>query len=72
MAETETGTVKFYSEKGYGFIQRSEEDKGDIFFHCSQLLNANSLEKDDKVEFEVGENERSGKTCALKVKLIQE
>ena len=69
MSEQETGTVKFWNDsKGYGFISRA--DKGDIFVHCSEILNANSLAEGDRVVFEIGEG-RQGE-CAKKVKLVED
>lgn len=70
MSERETGTIKFFNDsKGYGFISRAGQD--DIFFHCSEFLNCDSVDKEDKVEFEVGEG-RDGREAAIKIKLIQE
>jgi CRISPR-associated protein Cmr6 len=56
MPRKEKGTVKWFnSTKGYGFIER-EEDDGDVFLHYSELPSENDryrLKEGDKVEFEV-------------------
>ena len=50
-----TGTVKFFNtEKGYGFITRSDGD--DVFVHYSNISGSGfkNLEEGQQVEFEVG------------------
>lgn len=50
----ETGTVKWFSRtKGYGFIERDEGD--DVFVHFSAIQGDGfkTLEKGDRVEFEI-------------------
>lgn len=50
----ETGTVKWFnSEKGYGFIERSQG--GDVFVHFKaiQAEGFRSLSEGQKVEFDV-------------------
>ena len=50
-----TGTVKFFNtEKGYGFITRSDGD--DVFVHYSNITGDGfkNLEEGQQVEFEVG------------------
>ena len=53
------GRIKnLLNKKGYGFISY---DKGDIFFHCSDLsgnLTMESLHVDDRVCFEIGEGKK--------------
>lgn len=52
------GTVKFFNDmKNYGFIE-PEDGEEDLFVHRSDLEDANFLQEDDEVEFEVGEGER--------------
>ncbi|MDQ1328055.1 MAG: cold shock protein [Candidatus Poribacteria bacterium] len=53
MSDRETGTVKFFnSNKGYGFIQRSNGT--DIFVHLNAIRNRNeALREGDQVEFSV-------------------
>lgn len=52
------GTVKFFNDmKNYGFIE-PEDGEEDLFVHRSELKDANFLQEEDEVEFEVGEGER--------------
>ncbi|MFQ5674567.1 MAG: cold-shock protein [bacterium] len=59
MAETETGTVKWFSStKGYGFIARDEG--GDVFVHYTSISGEGyrTLEEGQKVQFSVTEGEK--------------
>lgn len=49
-----TGTVKKLTEKGFGFI---EGQGGDIFFHCSAVLDDgyDSLREGQQVEYTEGQ-----------------
>jgi len=61
----ETGKVKFYlAHKGYGFIDRDEENTSDVFFHTSGTLDL--VQKDDIVEFEIEEGKRGLKAINVK------
>ncbi|NMI83029.1 MAG: cold-shock protein [Candidatus Nitrosopelagicus brevis] len=52
----ETGTVKCFNQpKGFGFIEREDEDK-DLFVHKTEVNG--QIRDGDKVEFEVGESEK--------------
>ncbi|ADL13394.1 cold-shock protein [Acetohalobium arabaticum] len=54
-----TGTVKWFdSNKGYGFIERPEED--DVFVHFSAIQDDGfkDLEEGEEVEFEVVEGDK--------------
>ncbi len=63
------GTVKFFNDmKNYGFIEPEDGDE-DLFVHRSELLEANFLQEDDEVEFEIGQGERGPR--AEKVKKIE-
>lgn len=57
------GVIKFYNSRGFGFIRRDGDV--DLFFHITEIHSTNEdLKPDvpkmgDKVEFEIGVNERS-------------
>jgi CspA family cold shock protein len=58
------GSVKWYNERlGYGFLQREEGD--DIFVHFSVLVEDETLEQGEEVEFEIGEGPKG--PMAIKV-----
>lgn len=64
-----TGKVKWFNaEKGYGFI--TGDDGKDVFVHFSSIKvdGYKTLNEDDAVSYEVGENERGPQ--ALEVKKI--
>ncbi len=49
-----SGLVKWYNERlGYGFLQRDEGD--DVFVHYTALVDDETLEEGEAVEFEIGE-----------------
>ena len=59
-----TGSVKWYNERlGYGFLQRDEGD--DIFVHFSALVEDETLEQGEKVEFDIGDGPK--RPMAMKV-----
>ena len=65
--------VKFFNEsKGYGFLSAANEDGTDLFFHFSELMNCDSVKKEDLVEYELGQDEKTGRSKARKVKLVEE
>ena len=61
---------KFDEEKGYGFIARDDGGK-DVFFHFSNIETDGfkTLDKEDKVEFEIGEG-RDNRKQAVNVRKI--
>ena len=62
----ETGTVKWFNQsKGFGFIERENEDK-DLFVHMTEVEGR--INDGDKVEFELGETEKG--PAAQKVKKV--
>lgn len=59
MANTVTGTVKFFNEaKGFGFIQR--ENGPDVFVHFSAIQGSGfkTLAEGQKVQFTVGQGQK--------------
>lgn len=63
------GTVKSFDVlKSFGFIAPADETR-DLFVHRNDLLNATSLRRGDRVEFDVGRDER-GRTRAVKVRWV--
>jgi CspA family cold shock protein len=67
-----TGTVKFFNHsRGYGFIEPEDGSK-DVFVHVTAMEQAGipSLGEGDKVEYEVKQDERSGKSSAGDLKKL--
>jgi len=63
-----TGTVKFYNTtKGYGFISPEDGSK-DVFVHVSavEASGLSSLDRDQKVEFDVEPDQRGPKAVNIK------
>jgi CspA family cold shock protein len=60
MAERQTGTVKWFSDKkGFGFII-PEQGGEDLFVHYSEIEGDGfrTLEENDRVEFTVGHTDK--------------
>jgi cold shock CspA family protein len=62
-----TGTVKFFSEKGFGFILMDGSDGQEIFYHATSSLDR--VDTGDRVSFELSSNKRG--VCAVSVKRIK-
>jgi cold shock protein len=64
-----TGTIKMFNEdKGFGFIK--PDDGGvDVFFHVSALRDGGEITQGKAVTFEIGVDQKSGKTKAVSVDL---
>jgi len=67
-----TGTVKWFNAtKGFGFIQ---PDAGgpDVFVHISavQRSGLTGLNEGQKVEFEISQDRRTGKSAADKISAV--
>lgn len=63
-----TGKIKkLVSERGFGFI--SDNDGRDVFFHQSSLIDVdlNSLQEDQKVEFEVEKSAKGPRAINVRV-----
>tara|TARA_B100001123_G_C14971297_1_gene891755 strand:+ start:641 stop:838 length:198 start_codon:yes stop_codon:yes gene_type:complete len=61
-----TGTVKWFNnKKGFGFIEK--EGGGDVFAHFSEIQSDGfkTLNENDKVEFELKEDERGEKATNI-------
>ena len=63
------GTIKsLIANRGYGFIRT--EEKGDIFFHATGLVNGisfNSLTEGQQVEFEIEPTPRGLKATDVRL-----
>jgi len=65
-----TGRVVFYIEgRGFGFIAPADGGP-DVFVNAKYLLNAHTLKKDQRVSFEIVNDDRCGKPRADRVRLI--
>jgi CspA family cold shock protein len=64
------GRVSFYIEgRGFGFII-PDDGGADVFVHANHLLNADVLTKDQRVSFEIVNDDRRGKPRADRVRVI--
>jgi len=63
------GKIKMFNEnKGFGFIK--PDDGGvDVFFHVSALRDGDEITEGKVVNFEMGVDQKSGKTKAVSVDL---
>ena len=63
-----TGTVKFFNDKGFGFIA-PDDGGGEIFFHASQLQGDEEPNMADRVSFTIGKG-RDGRPRAEQVRIL--
>jgi CspA family cold shock protein len=61
-----TGTVKFFSARGFGFI-KDDFDGKEYFYHATSSFDR--CEKDERVTFSISENKRG--VCAVSVKRLK-
>jgi len=61
------GKIKRLTDRGFGFIET--EDKKDMFFHMSTLVDAqwDDLKEGQSVEFQVGEGPKGPRAEQVKV-----
>jgi cold shock protein len=65
-----TGRISHYDEgRGFGFII-PDDGGADVFVHANYLVNADALKKDQRVSFEVVNDDRRGKPRADKVRVL--
>ncbi|ANS32671.1 hypothetical protein R1CP_40455 (plasmid) [Rhodococcus opacus] len=62
------GIVKWVNgQKGFGFIAPDDESP-DLFFHFSQVVgDAKSLDKQQRVEFDVGESSQGAQATNIRL-----
>jgi len=64
-----TGKIKMFNEeKGFGFI-KPDDGGADVFFHVSALRDGDEITQGKVVTFEMGVDQKSGKTKAVSVDL---
>lgn len=66
-AVEEPGIVRFFSERGFGFIEPLDRSK-DVFFHASAARWSGDVEQGTRVRF-VREVDRRGRVRAAVVRL---
>ena len=66
------GKIKIWNnDRGFGIISRDDGKQPDVFVHISALTEGiDSLPRGARVEFELAEDARTGKTRAVNVKII--
>jgi CspA family cold shock protein len=68
MSERITGTVRWYSNQGYGFIDPAGSTKETaIFFHLSDVNDHRILKAGDAVSFEVVQVPKGSKCVNVRV-----
>lgn len=59
---------KFFEDKNFGFISTPD---GDVFFHISGCVEGYQPREGDEVSFTIWANERTGKTQAQDVQVVE-
>ncbi len=62
------GKVKFFhDQKGYGFIEREDEEE-DVFFHISEVTgNQTSIDEGESVEFEIEQADKGPRAINVEI-----
>jgi CspA family cold shock protein len=64
------GKIKLFNEvRGFGFIM-PDEGGADVFFHVTALREDDEITVGKAVTFEIGVDEKSGKSKAISVDLV--
>jgi CspA family cold shock protein len=64
------GKIKMFNdEKGFGFIKPGDGGN-DVFFHVSALREGEEIIRDAVVSFEMGVDQKTGKSKAVSVDLV--
>jgi CspA family cold shock protein len=59
------GTIKFFNtQRGFGFI-RPDDGGADVFVHASACPTESVLREGQRVQFDIGADERNGRTKAV-------
>src|SRR5262245_42232091 len=69
MSTGNIGTVKFFTEKGWGFISSDVASEGDVFVHKNQVAQGIKLCEGDRVSYDVIVG-KQGKPAAQNVRLV--
>jgi CspA family cold shock protein len=56
-SELHTGKVKFFSDKGFGFI-KEDETETEYFVHITGVIEEDELRENDAVQFELVEGKK--------------
>ena len=68
------GTIRFFRpDRGFGFVA-PDNGGADVFIHISGFAEKTGNEfnpEGARVEFEIGSNRRTGKPCAVNVRLVE-
>jgi CspA family cold shock protein len=64
-----TGKIKMFNQdRGFGFI-KPDDGGGDVFFHVSALQEGDEIVSGKAVIFEIGSDQKTGKSKAVSVDL---
>ncbi|WP_410706036.1 cold-shock protein [Bradyrhizobium sp. BWC-3-1] len=63
------GSIRYYSEKGFGFIRRDDRS-ADVFFHVSQFMADIQPEAGMRVSFDISDSQRTGRQQAVGLQIL--